>query len=251
MEGIQKIAEDEQLQHASSSFSHPHEQKETNTDDDYDEVAVLDDELDDEYEIYDSDQYEDLGRLQFNFKADENEKKDIRDDEDDDDDHDARRRREMELLARFASTRQSSSPPQSNNALKRLPPVSLARIAEVAAGRAAIVGTISTIVSEVVSGQSVLSQLLGRYEGPLQVEGVVQQSRTAAALVVALSLALTAAEGLLTNRQPPSVGYRFVGLSPAAQLWGGRLAMGLFTVIVLYETVHSNRPTFPFWYLLP
>jgi|688.fasta_scaffold1886067_1 hypothetical protein len=119
---------------------------------------------------------------------------------------------------------------------------------EVAAGRAALVGVVAAIGSEILVGQSVLSQLLGRYEGLRQVEGVVSQSRTLALAVITLSIAVTATETLFSAAAP--LAGKYFGFSPQQQIWIGWAAMSAFLGLLLYETMHSNRSLFPFWYLL-
>jgi hypothetical protein len=120
-------------------------------------------------------------------------------------------------------------------------------VAEVAAGRAAAVGLASGALGEVLFGQSALSQVLGRWEGRTQVEFALPQARAAALAVLAAALAATAAEAALRRAAPPAG--RPLGVSPSAQVWGRRAAMALFVALIVYETMHSNRPLFPLWYM--
>ncbi|GAB4818606.1 hypothetical protein N2152v2_005652 [Parachlorella kessleri] len=90
------------------------------------------------------------------------------------------------------------------------------RTVEVALGRSALLGLASSLVSEVLTNQSVLSQLLGRYEGGLQVEHPVHLAQQAAMVVVLACLALTAGEELATWRLAPS--WKLLGLGPGAQV---------------------------------
>ena len=203
----------------------------------------------------------DLGKLNFSFKSEDKEEsanKDL---------SDAKKRtaevlrnvaakaaaagREVDPLQRLTDARQAYREHRTltEEAIRQSKPhVTLARVVDVSSGRAAVIGVVSAVASEVLLGQSVLSQLLGRWEGPAQVEFIVPQARTAAMVVIALSVALTALETIVAGQAPPTA--KVLGFSRGAQLWGGRLAMGVFLGIMVYETMHSNRPVFPFWYLL-
>lgn len=130
---------------------------------------------------------------------------------------------------------------------KREPRVTVARVVEVIAGRAATLGVLSALASETVLHQSVLSQLLGRWEGVRQVEAAIPQARSAAGFVFGLMTVFTLAETVFSARPPPRPGFI---LPPKKQLWIGRAAMAAFAALVLYESIHSNRPLFPFGYLL-
>ena len=198
-----------------------------------------------------------LGRIEFSFKAEdkeENQKNSQSANSDRLRDVPAKAAaagHEMDPLTKLTAARQAyrEHRTMTEEALHQTKPsVTLARIIEVSAGRAAVVGVFSSVASEILLGQSVLSQLLGRWEGYRQVEAVVAQSRTLALAVIALSLGITAAESLLSSLAPP-VG-KYFGFTPKQQIWVGRIAMAAFLGIVVYETMHSNRPLFPFWYLL-
>lgn len=78
-------------------------------------------------------------------------------------------------------------------------------------------------------------------------ETAVPQAHSAAMAVLVGALVLTAAESFLARRPPPAV--RWLGIPAFFQVWGGRGAMLMFTLLCVYETVHSNRPLFPFWYI--
>jgi hypothetical protein len=196
-----------------------------------------------------------LGKIEFQFKSEDKDEKNtpsstserLRDVAA----KAARIGEELDPLTKLTAARQAYREHRTltEEALRQSKPsVTMARILEVSSGRAAIIGVFSAIASEVLLGQSVLSQLLGRWEGPRQVEAVISQSRTLALAVIALSLGLTATETLFSAMAPP-VG-KYLGWTPKAQVWLGRFAMAAFLGIVVYETMHSNRPLFPFWYLL-
>jgi hypothetical protein len=157
---------------------------------------------------------------------------------------------EADPLARLEEVRQSYLQQRqlAAEALKQTQPrVTAVRVLEVASGRAAAVGLVTAFLSEVFYGQSVLSQLLGRFEGAQQVEFAVPQARTAASLVLALAAIVTTLEVFLFRKSPPAM--RWLGISKTMQLWSGRAAMAAFALIILYETMHSNRPVVPFFYL--
>lgn len=206
----------------------------------------------------------DLGKLEFSFKSEDKYDSDSSNDPSSTDSKSrtaevlrnvaakaAAAGREMDPVNRLTAARQAYRDHRTltEEALQQSKPhVTVARVAEVSAGRAAIVGMASAVASEVLLGQSVLSQLLGRWEGTVQVEFIVPEARSAALAVLALSVAVTAIETIIAGQAPPS--FRALGLSRGVQLWGGRLAMGAFLAILVYETMHSNRPVFPFWYIL-
>jgi len=98
------------------------------------------------------------------------------------------------------------------------------------------VGLPVAALREIAYGQSVLSQVVGRWEGRLQAEAAVPGARSAAALVLVAALAVTGAEALVRRGSPP-------------RGWVGRAAMVIFALIVVAESAHSNRPLLPFWYL--
>jgi hypothetical protein len=122
----------------------------------------------------------------------------------------------------------------------------IGRIAEVALGRAAAVGLVSAGLSEIWYGQSVMSQLLGRWEGVAQVEVAIPQTRTAAAVVLALLFSITILEAVVSGLPPPS--NRFGGVSQTLQLWIGRIMAVAFVGLILFEVQHSNRPAL-FWFI--
>jgi hypothetical protein len=66
--------------------------------------------------------------------------------------------------------------------------------------------------------------------------------------VLAAAAAATLAEASVTQRLPPAG--RTLGLPPCAQLWAGRAAMAAFSVLVVAEAAHGNRPCFPFFFLI-
>jgi hypothetical protein len=110
---------------------------------------------------------------------------------------------------------------------------------EIILGRAAGVGLVATVISEMITHQSVLSQLMGSYEGSGDgglVEGAVPEAKTAAMVVMAVSGVWTVVEKVVLGREKGSNGGRDV--------WVGRLCMGVFMLVVLYETWYSNRPLF-------
>jgi hypothetical protein len=110
---------------------------------------------------------------------------------------------------------------------------------EIILGRAAGIGLVATVISEKITHQSVLSQLIGSYEGSGGgglVEGVVPEAKTAAVVVMAVSGVWTVVEKVVLGRERGSNGGRDV--------WVGRVCMGVFMLVVLYETWYSNRPLF-------
>ncbi|PRW51112.1 calcium-binding hemolysin isoform B [Chlorella sorokiniana] len=123
------------------------------------------------------------------------------------------------------------------------PPHGLGRVLEVSVGRAAVAGLGSAAVSELLTQQSVMSQLLGRFEGPRQIELAIPLAQSAALGVIVAVVLLTAVErwASCTGTLPS---WRPLGLPPAAQVWLGRGAMALFALLLAYETMHSNRPAF-------
>lgn len=123
----------------------------------------------------------------------------------------------------------------------------VARIIEVAAGRAALIGLVATPLSEIMYRQSILSQLLGRWEGVRHVEYAIPTARILAEGVLLASLAFTAVEALVPpSGLPPR--WPFTRLSPFLQLWIGRIAAMTFAALLLFEVQQSNRPAF-FWFL--
>lgn len=126
----------------------------------------------------------------------------------------------------------------------------VARIIEVASGRAALVGLVAAPFSEIVYRQSILSQLLGRWEGVRHVEYAIPSARMLAEAVVIASLTFTVVEALVGQGLPPSSKWPFTRLSPFLQLWVGRVAAIGFAALLLFEVQQSNRPAF-FWFLHP
>jgi len=201
-----------------------------------------------------------LGRLEFSFKAEDKEEKKNEPTSPSSSTSERLRdvaakaaaaSRELDPLAKLTAAREAHRQHRiltEESLRQNKPNVTMARILEVSAGRSAIIGVFSAIASEILFGQSVLSQLLGRWEGSHQVEAIISQSRTLALGAIALSLGITATETLISAAAPPAG--KYFGFSPKQQIWVGRIAMAAFAGIVVYETMHSNRPLFPFWYLL-
>ncbi|EFN56858.1 expressed protein [Chlorella variabilis] len=133
----------------------------------------------------------------------------------------------QQLADRLRGSRMGGRPPPD-------PKTGLGRVLEIAVGRAAAAGLASAFFSELLTGQSVISQLLGRFEGPRQIEFALPNSQ-----------ALAAAGGV-----PSGVGCAFGSGSMTWrvvwdwEVWLGRAAMGLFALLLAYESVHSNRPAF-------
>jgi hypothetical protein len=158
--------------------------------------------------------------------------------------------RSEDPLARLSAAREAAKAHHEAAAealRRRRPSVTAARVAEVAAGRAAVIGLASAATTELLLRQSVMSQLLGRWEGWTLVESAVPSARSAAAAVLAISLVAAATEALLAQTPPPT--FPLAGLSPRAQLWAGRAAMLTFTALVVWEVAHSNRPAMPTFFL--
>jgi len=205
-----------------------------------------------------------LGRMEFLFKAEDKENKKIEPSSLPPSSSTTERLRDMAAKAAAAASREQIDPLTKLTAARQAyrehrilteeslrqtkPNITMARILEVSAGRAAVIGVFSVIGSEILFGQSVLSQLLGRWEGSHQVEAIITQSRTLALGVIALSLGITATETLFSAAAPPAG--KYFGFSPKQQIWVGRVAQAAFSGILIFETMHSNRPLFPFWYLL-
>lgn len=122
------------------------------------------------------------------------------------------------------------------------PTSSLNRVVEVAAGRSAALGLGSAVVTEILTRQSVVSQLFGRFEGMRQIEYPLNFSQSLASAVVVATVLVTVAEYTASRGTSPN--WRFLGLSPSAQLWLGRAAMALFAALLTWESIHSNRPAF-------
>ncbi|KAL4420901.1 hypothetical protein ABPG77_001242 [Micractinium sp. CCAP 211/92] len=149
--------------------------------------------------------------------------------------------RGMERLAqRLHHNREPNKP--------RPPPA--ARVFETAMGRSAALGLGAALFSEVLTQQSVASQMLGRFEGLNQIEVARSSSQAAALTVLAAAVVLTIAERLSGTGAVPH--WRPLGLAPTTQVWLGRGAMILFALLLAYETMHSNRPAFgTLFYLWP
>jgi hypothetical protein len=153
--------------------------------------------------------------------------------------------RELDPLTKLAAVRQAYREHRilTEESLRQTKPtVTMARILEITAGRAAAIGVFAAVGSEILLGQSVLSQLLGRWEGFRQVEPVISQSRTLALACFALCLGITATETLFSGAAPPAG--KYFGFGPKQQIWAGRMAMFAFLGLVVYEIMHSNRPMF-------
>ncbi|KAL4529268.1 hypothetical protein Ndes2526A_g04067 [Nannochloris sp. 'desiccata'] len=181
-----------------------------------------------------------LGRMEFSFKAEDKEEKKIKPNAPPSSSSASERlrnvaakaaaaSRELDPLTKLTAARQAYRQHRilTDEALRQSKPtVTMARILEVSAGRAAIIGVFSVVGSEILFGQSVLSQLLGRWEGFHQVEAIISQSRTLALGVIALSLGITATETLFSAAAPPAG--KYFGFSPKQQIWVGRIAMAAF-----------------------
>ncbi|KAL4854275.1 Serine/threonine-protein kinase AFC3 [Chlorella vulgaris] len=116
----------------------------------------------------------------------------------------------------------------------RGPGMGLLGVAEAAAGRAAAVGLASAVFTELLTRQSVLSQLLGRWEGPRQVEFALPTCQALAAAVLIGAAVLSVTERLSGSGISPR--WNPLRLPPLVQLWTGRAAMLLFAFLLAYET---------------
>jgi hypothetical protein len=150
--------------------------------------------------------------------------------------------------SRTSCTWTSTTPPHRALARDWSARIAASRIAEVAAGHAAAFGLLVAAASETLLRQSVQSQLVGRWEGAARMEAALPTARVAAFFVLVAAAAATLAEASATQRLL-LVG-RTLGLPPRAQLWAGRAAMAVLSVLVVAEAAQGNRPCFPCFFLI-
>ncbi|KAI3428819.1 hypothetical protein D9Q98_007636 [Chlorella vulgaris] len=109
-------------------------------------------------------------------------------------------------------------------------------------GRAAMIGFAIAIASELATGQSIWSQIAGKYVDRELVQQPIGAATMAFAFtVVALTFA-TFAPTVFKNEGPKD--RKFGPFTPKAETWNGRLAMLGFSGLLLVELLKGNNPLF-------
>ncbi|EIE20463.1 hypothetical protein COCSUDRAFT_18438 [Coccomyxa subellipsoidea C-169] len=110
-------------------------------------------------------------------------------------------------------------------------------------GRAAMLGFVAAVVAELQTGQSVWSQLAGKYvEGDLKEHALGLSSLGFGAIVALLTYASIAPQFQAGTLQPDS--RSFGPFTPFLEAWTGRVAMLGFSGLLLVELIKGNNPVF-------
>ncbi|KAK9917217.1 hypothetical protein WJX75_001947 [Coccomyxa subellipsoidea] len=109
-------------------------------------------------------------------------------------------------------------------------------------GRAAMLGFVAAVVAELQTGQSVWSQLAGKYvEGDLKEHALGLSSLGFGAIIALLTYASIAPQ-FQAGEKPDS--RSFGPFTPFLEAWTGRVAMLGFSGLLLVELIKGNNPVF-------
>ncbi|BDA50660.1 probable carotene biosynthesis-related protein CBR, chloroplastic at C-terminar half [Coccomyxa sp. Obi] len=109
-------------------------------------------------------------------------------------------------------------------------------------GRAAMLGFVAAVVAELQTGQSVWSQLAGKYvNGDLKEHAQGLSSLGFGAIVALLTYASIAPQ-FQAGEKPDS--RSFGPFTPFLEAWTGRIAMLGFSGLLLVELIKGNNPVF-------